>query len=319
MDFAFTDEQVELRRAVRDWLADTHGPDVLRRLEEAGSRAPALWDGLLGMGIAGLIVPKPQGGLGLGLVEAALIATELGRANVSEPIVDTALVAPRLIEDAHTLAAIARGEAKISLAHPINPWVADADTADHVLGGSATGERLASIDPLRRLFALHHAEDDPAMLDLAALMAAAQLVGGAERMLDLAAAYARERKQFGQPIGGFQAIKHQLAHVAIALEFARPVLWRAAYALEYGHGRAPIHVSHAKVAANDAAMVAAEIAIQVHGAMGYTYEVELHFWMKRAWALTGAWGDSAFHLGRLETAVIGGGIALGPAHSFEEF
>lgn len=317
MDFAFTQDQIELRDGVRAFLEGTHGPEVLRRLDAEGGRDPAIWRGLVEMGLTGLIVPEAQGGLGLVLVEAVLVAVELGRADVSEPIVDTALITPRLIADEAQLAAIASGELKVALAHPVNPWVADADQAGLLLGGAATRERLESADPLRRLFAVERAEADAAMLDLAALMAAAQLVGASERMLTLATEYAKDREQFGQPIGAFQAIKHHLASVAVALEFARPVLWRAAYALDHGHARAPIHVSHAKLAATDAAMQAAETAIQVHGAMGYTYEVDLHYWMKRAWALAGAWGDRAFHLRRLDDAVIGSAMAIGPDQTFE--
>lgn len=317
MRFAFTDEQIELRDGVRAFLEGTHGPEVLRRLDAEGGRDPAIWRALVEMGLTGLIVPEAAGGLGLGLVEAVLIAVELGRADVSEPIVDTALVAPRLIADEAQLARIAAGELKVALAHEANPWVADADQAGLVLGGAATGERLDSADPLRRLFAVERAEGDARMLDLAALMAAAQLVGAGERMLALATEYAKDREQFGQPIGGFQAIKHHLASVAVALEFARPVLWRAAYAMEHGHARTGVHVSHAKLAATGAAIQAAETAIQVHGAMGYTYEVDLHYWMKRAWALAGAWGDRAFHLRRVDDAVIGGAMAIGPDQTFE--
>jgi alkylation response protein AidB-like acyl-CoA dehydrogenase len=79
---------------------------------------------------------------------------------------------------------------------------------------------------------------------------------------------------------------------------------------------ASVHVSHAKLAAADAAIQTAETAIQVHGAMGYTYEVDLHFWMKRAWALAGAWGDRAHHLKRIDQAVIGGTLPIGPEHTF---
>ncbi|MBS0283958.1 MAG: acyl-CoA dehydrogenase family protein, partial [Proteobacteria bacterium] len=92
MNFIFTDEQIELRDGVRAFLEGTHGPEVLRRLDAEGGRDPAIWCGLVEMGLSGLIVPEAQGGLGLGLVEAALVAVELGRADVSEPVVDTALV-----------------------------------------------------------------------------------------------------------------------------------------------------------------------------------------------------------------------------------
>lgn len=320
MDFRLTEDQRNLRDAVREYLAGEHGPEVLRRLDADGARDPAIWDGLVGMGLAGLLVPEAGGGLGLGLVEAALIAIELGRANVSEPIADTALVAAPLL-DAADQARVATGALKIALAHPINPWIADLDVADRLYAGGAAGPPpaavpIASIDPLRRLFAPVPAAEDAALLDRAALIAAAQLLGGAEAMLALATDYAKTREQFGQPIGGFQAVKHQLATIAVKLEFARPLVWRAAHAAELGQGRAPVHISHAKVAAGDAAMLAAETAIQVHGAMGYTYEVDLHFWMKRAWALAGAWGDRAFHQRRIEAAVITGGMTIGPDTTF---
>lgn len=323
MDFRLTEDQRNLRDAVRDYLAGEHGPEVLRRLDADGARDAAIWDGLVGMGLAGLLVPEAQGGLGLGLVEAALVAVELGRANVSEPVADTALIAAPLL-DARLQEQVAAGTLRVALAHPINPWIADLDVAGLLLAGGATSapsgtpQRLDSVDPLRRLFApLASAGDDDALLDRAALITAGQLVGAAERMLELATDYAKTREQFGQPIGSFQAIKHHLATVAVKLEFARPVLWRAADALERGHARAPVHVSHAKVAATDAATIASETAIQVHGAMGYTYEVDLHFWMKRSWALAGAWGDRAFHQRRIAAAVIGGGLSIGPEMSFE--
>ncbi|AHE54639.1 acyl-CoA dehydrogenase family protein [Sphingomonas sanxanigenens] len=321
MDFRLTDDQRELRDAVRDYLAGEHGPETLRRLDAEGNRDPALWHGLVGMGMTGLLVSEADGGLGLGLVEAVLVAVELGRACVSEPVADTALVAAPLL-DAAQRQAIAAGGLKVALAHPANPWIADLDQAGLLYGGGTAlappePQPLESVDPLRRLFAPIAVEPDDILLDRAALIAAAQLAGAAERMLDLATDYAKTREQFGQPIGSFQAVKHHLATVAVKLEFAKPVLWRAAYAAEAGHARAPIQISHAKIATTDAAILSAETAIQVHGAMGYTYEVDLHFWMKRCWALAGAWGDRAFHQRRIEDAVIGGAMAIGPDTTFE--
>jgi len=318
MDFRLTPDQIELRDAVRDYLDAEHGPDRLRSLDAAGGRDDAVWAGLVGMGLTSVLVPAESGGLGLGLIEAVLIATEFGRANLSEPIADTALVAAPLIP-LDRREALAAGELKVALAHPINPWIADLDQSGLLLGGErpAAPVQLDSVDPLRRLFApVANARNDDALLDRAALIAAAQLVGGAERMLALATDYAGAREQFGQPIGKFQAIKHHLATVAVKIEFARPVVLRAAYAAQQDHARAPVHISHAKLAATDAAMLAAETAIQVHGAMGYTYEVDLHFWMKRAWALAGAWGDRAFHQRRIEAATVNGGMTLGPAATF---
>lgn len=308
MDFRFSDDQLTLAAGVRDYLAGTYGPDVLRRLDAEGARNPAIWQGLVDMGLTALLIPETEGGLGLGLVDAALIAAECGRACVAEPLVDTAFIAvPWLLArgDITALPAILAGECNVPLPHRINGWTAD-----------GAGDPLESVDPLRRLVRGGQ-EDDPYLLDLAALMSAAQLVGIADSMLIQATEYAKLRTQFGQPIGAFQAIKHQLANCSVAIEFAKPVVWRAAAALADGLKSASVHVSHAKVAASDAAIFTAETAIQVHGAMGYTYEVDLHFWMKRAWALAGAWGSRAFHLGRIDAAIIGGTLATGPAHTFD--
>jgi len=309
MDFRFSDDQLTLTESVRDYLSGTHGPEVLRRLDEQGNRDPAIWQGLVEMGLTGLLVPEEHGGLGLGLVEAALIAAECGRACLAEPLVDTAFVAvPWLVHQGDTdgLQAIAQGTRTVPLPHVLNPWVADGE-----------GQPLQSVDPLRNL-AMFSASGpaDEHLLNLGALMSAAQLLGLADAMLHQATEYAKIRTQFGQPVGAFQGLKHQLASCAVAIEFAKPVVWRAAQALQDGVASAAAHVSHAKLAAGDAAIQTAETAIQVHGAMGYTYEVDLHFWMKRSWALCGAWGDRAFHVRRIDEAVLGGSLPIGPEHTF---
>jgi alkylation response protein AidB-like acyl-CoA dehydrogenase len=174
-------------------------------------------------------------------------------------------------------------------------------------------ERAESIDPLRRLFTLTwtpraetclaHGERARTLLDAAfdrgALATAAQQLGVAQQLLDTAVQYACTREQFGQAIGAFQAIKHMLANVAVRLEFARPVVYRAAFSVAHGSPDRAIAVSHAKAAASDAAQLAAKTALQVHGAIGYTWEVDLHLWMKRAWSLDLAWGSAAWHRQRI--------------------
>lgn len=336
MDFTITEDQATLTQGVRDYLAGVHTPEVLRALDTSDSRrSEGVWRGLAQMGLPGLLVPEAEGGLSLSLLDAVLIAAELGRAGVAEPLAETALVAAPLLARAGgqeaLLAAIAAGEAKVALQHPANPWVADLDGASHLLsvkGGalllaeqSGGAEPIDSVDPLRRLYppvapAGTKVGSADALLDHAALIAAAQLVGVADAMLGQATDYAKNRSQFGQPIGAFQAVKHHLATAVVKIEFAKPVIQRAAVALAEGSANAPVHISHAKLAAADAAWAMSETAIQTHGAMGYTYEVDLHFWMKRAWALAGAWGDRAFHLARIDAAVIGGALPIGPGHSF---
>jgi alkylation response protein AidB-like acyl-CoA dehydrogenase len=133
------------------------------------------------------------------------------------------------------------------------------------------------------------------LADRAAAGTAALLVGLAERMLALTAAYAKERRQFGKPIGSFQAVKHHLADARVALEFARPATYRAAWSLATAQPTLSHDASMAKAMASEAADLAARVALQVHGAIGYTWECDLHFFLKQTWALSRAWGDAATH------------------------
>jgi alkylation response protein AidB-like acyl-CoA dehydrogenase len=133
------------------------------------------------------------------------------------------------------------------------------------------------------------------LADRAAAGSAALLVGLADRMLAMAAAYAKERHQFGKPIGSFQAVKHLLADARVALEFARPATYRAAWSLATAQPTLSHDASMAKAMASDAADLAARVALQVHGAIGYTWECDLHFFLKQTWALSRAWGDAATH------------------------
>jgi alkylation response protein AidB-like acyl-CoA dehydrogenase len=135
-------------------------------------------------------------------------------------------------------------------------------------------------------------------------------------MLELSAAYAKERVQFGRPIGTNQAVKHHLANVAVKLEFARAVVYAAVTRVGAVDARSLAAVSHAKLAASAAADLAARTAIQVHGAMGYSWEVDLHFYMKHAWALAGSWGDRNFHARRLQGLLCGGALTPGPDQTF---
>ena len=133
------------------------------------------------------------------------------------------------------------------------------------------------------------------LADRAAAGTAALLIGLADRMVAMASAYAKERHQFGKPIGSFQAVKHLLANARVALEFARPATYRAAWSLATAQPTLSHDASMAKAMASDAADLAARVALQVHGAIGYTWECDLHFFLKRTWALSRAWGDAATH------------------------
>ena len=174
-----------------------------------------------------------------------------------------------------------------------------------------TGEVVSSIDPLRNLVKGKGGNDKniDSVNFYGAVLTAAQLIGLSKRMLDMSVDYAKDRHQFGKPIGSFQAVKHQLANVHTQIEFTRPIIHLAAI-------KGGMAVHNAKVAAIDTAMLAAETAIQVHGGMGYTFEVDLHLFMKRAWALCGEWGDRNYHMKKLEDYIFNGDVELGPGHTF---
>ena len=149
-----------------------------------------------------------------------------------------------------------------------------------------------SVDRTRRLFEVS-GEDQPdrEAFDRAVLAVSAQLLGLGERVLADSVTYVKQRKQFGREIGSYQAIKHQLADVRIALDFARPLV--------HGAALGEISVSAAKVAASDAAYLASRTGLQVHGAIGYTAEFDLSIWLTKIRALVGAWGTPSWHRGRL--------------------
>ena len=129
------------------------------------------------------------------------------------------------------------------------------------------------------------------------------LIGLGQAMLDLTVSYATERQQFGVPIGSFQAVKHHLADAALALEFARPAVWRAAWSVAHAEATRARDVSMAKAMASDAAELVGRKALQCHGAIGYTVEANLHLYLKRTWALARAWGDAAHHTDRVADAL----------------
>lgn len=351
MDFTFTEDQLAFRDAVSRFLMTEAAPETLREIWETDAgRSPQMRQRIAQQGLTGLSVPEPEGGLGLGDVDWVLMTQELGYYAIPDSLADTAYVAVGLLAGlpeghparAAWLPKVVDGSVRIAVGHPVNPWVADAHLADLLLLPRDTGaglelhavpheavqiEPLASIDASRRLARVTW---DPspqsciadaatgqrlwdAALERGALNVAGQLIGLAQRMLDMSVDYAAQRKQFGKAIGSFQAVKHQLADVATRIEFARPVLYRAAAALAGGEALTPSLVSHAKLAAAEAAWSASRKGIQVHGAMGYTWEVDLQMFMKRAWVLDAAWGDRGFHKARLGDALFTDAAPLGPA------
>jgi alkylation response protein AidB-like acyl-CoA dehydrogenase len=261
--------------------------------------------------VLGVLTPEAHGGFGGDELDLVLLLEETGRAALPEPVVEHAAVAVPLLDDARAEAAAA-GAVTITVVPP-SGLALYADTADLVLLGDRFVEpgtlqrrRHESVDGSRRLFAIP--APPPAVqlasVDRVALGIAAQLIGLADRMLTMTVDYAKERRQFGVPIGSFQAVKHHLADVALALEFSRPLVYRAAWSIARGDDDRSVHVAMAKARASETALHAGRVALQVHGAIGYTTEYDLHLWMKRAWALAASWGDAAWHDGRVGRAIL---------------
>ena len=347
MDFTFSEDQLLFQDSVRDFLVNEVTPERVRASGESDNgRDDALWSQLVELGLTGMTVAEEHGGLGMNELDFVLLAQECGYVALPEPLVHTALVAVPLLQQiggelaAEWLPRIATGEAKVVVGIAENGLVEDAHVADLLL--LEDGARLVaatqaevtlchneSVDPSRKLFtvdigdgATTVAEGDEARclvagaLNRGALGAAAQAVGLAQRMIDLSVQYTSERQQFGKPIGSFQAVKHHMANVAVRLEYAKAPVHRAAYTVANNQEIAAHAVSHAKLVACEAANLAAKHSIQVHGAMGYTWEVDLHIYMKKAWALANTWGDAGFHKTRVADRIFAEGAALGADATF---
>jgi alkylation response protein AidB-like acyl-CoA dehydrogenase len=293
MRFAFSDEQLAFRDAARDLFAQhCTAAHVRDAWTNATGRVPGLWERLHALGVVGVLA---QGGT---MVDLILVLEETGRFAVPEPIVETAAFGVPLL---------ARDDVVVATAHSLVPW---ADTADVVITAAGLFDPRAvelvprpSVDGARRLFEIRgDAQPPPAGMPDAygrgVCGIAAQLCGLTERMLELTAEYVKERRQFGVPVGSFQAVKHHLANARIALEFTRPLVYRSAVTLD------PAHTSMALAKAADTALLTARAALQCHGAIGYTTEYDLHLYMKRAWALARAWGDARFHRARVAEAIL---------------
>lgn len=349
MDFRFSQDQLDFQDSVKTFLAAECTPEHLRKLVDTETRRDAgRWQKLAELGLTGFFVPEDLGGLGLNEVDFVLIAEACGAAALPETLVEQAsVIAPLLAacpagqarDDA--LASFAEGTLQLAIQVPGADKVGDMHAAGAlVYAGDKSSVMLAqsedvteraqsSIDPLRCLFDVtakngHLLAGDGVALwaqayERGALFAAAQMTGLAQTMIDMAVAYAQQRTQFGRPIGSFQAVKHHLASAQVAVSFAQPVVYRAAYAVAQGAADMSTAVSHAKIAASDAAMTASKAAIQCHGAMGYTFEVDLHLWMKRAWALIGAWGDRDFHMKRVTDFTLGAKAPIGADLTFAAF
>lgn len=328
MDFRFSDDQVLFGETIRDILAkDCSAAAVRQAWDNRSGTVPGLWETLASTGVIGLTAPEEAAGLGMSDVDLVLLMEELGYAACPELVLEHTAVALPLVAEAGNaaqrdrwLAPGAAGDLRISVSLG-SPFVLGAAQAHGLILRSgdelhivAVGETeltaQTSVDETRRL-AMVSWDPSPATLltaDLeiieraerrAAVAAAAQCVGIAQRLLDATVAYVHEREQFGKPVGVNQAVKHHLADVGKAIEFARPMVYRGAWSISAGAPDAPEASSMAKLLASNAVDLACRSSLQCHGAIAYTAEYDLQLWLKRGWALSAAWGSVTDHRNRL--------------------
>lgn len=320
MRFAFTDDQRALADGLRDMLARECTPAHVRAVWDADTGTDReLWSRLAEMGVIGLLAAEADGGMGASMVEAVLVFQELGRAAVPGPVIETAAVVVPALAGSDVVAELVNGRRVATAALDGLAVVPHAAAADVVLCpdglldlAGATTSDLHGIDHGRRLASVTGGTLTPVAFDIdaarerAALATAAFLVGAGETLITMAGDYARDRRQFGRPIGSFQAVKHLLADALLRVEFAKAPLHRAAWSLTVDDPDQARDVSMAKVLADEAAHAASRAALQVHGAIGYTWESDLHLWMKKVWALERTAGTTSFHRHRVRDAILGG-------------
>jgi alkylation response protein AidB-like acyl-CoA dehydrogenase len=324
VDFDLTEDQKEIRRIARDLLAARSPMEAVRAAAEGGGYDPRLWRELSELGWPGIAVAEEHGGQGLGAVELGVLLEELGYACAATPFLPTAAVAAAIQtagsdeQRARWLPGLASGE--LTAGAGTRELAADApgaavlllldgDRAELVAGDDAEVEPRATIDPTRRYGrvvatgAVEPLGEAAAGVVLAAI--AAEVVGVAQRALDMTVAYVKERRQFGMPVGAFQAVGHRCARMLLHVESARSTAYFAAWAAGAERERLPEAAAMAAAAAADGGREVTAGAIQAHGGIGFTWEADVHWLYKRAQldaALLGGAGRHRAALARIGAA-----------------
>jgi alkylation response protein AidB-like acyl-CoA dehydrogenase len=346
MRFELTDDQQAIQQTAREFLASRYPPEEVRRLalEDERGFTDEQWRAIAELGWPALVVPEDDGGLGLGVVELAVIQEQLGYALAPTPLLSTvgaalAIAAAGSAEQrAEWLPALAEGERRGTVAPLYAGFAFDDGAASGTLEGvpdaggadvlvvpagheqvavvdlQGEGVRVAAVealDPTRRLSTVTlerapatalSAADGGALArarDVIAVAVAAESVGVAQRAMEMAVAHARDRKQFGRPIGVFQAVSHPCAQMLLETEGARSAVLFAAWALDHSPEEAPLAAAMAKAYASDAGWRVPAAALQVLGGIGFTWEHDLHFWLKRGRANAATAGDARSHRARV--------------------
>ena len=347
MDFDFSDDQLALRDGARELLAGLASPDRVRAFTTTGAPYDAaLWHAMVEQGWLGVAVPEADGGLGLGIVEVAILVEQIGCHAAPAPYLSAVLAidACRRAGDLDRAARLLTGELVACVAwsrragavraersgegwavtgrsEPV-PYAPAADVAI-VPAATPDGAALFLVDldahgapprepamdvtrplgwlPLDTTPAIHLGGADAvdALVDLGAALTSVEMLGGARAVLDMAVAYAKDRVQFGKPIGSFQAIKHKCADMLVDVEGMHSSAYWAAWAIGAGDPDASVAASTAKCWASDASKRVMANALQVHGGIGFTWEHDLHFFLKRAQLDQLQFGNSSFHRERL--------------------
>jgi alkylation response protein AidB-like acyl-CoA dehydrogenase len=310
MDFDLTDDQKEIKRVAKELLAARSSFAKVREAAEAGEYDAALWRELCELGWPGIAVAEEHGGQGLGAVELAVLLEELGYACAATPFLSTA-VAAAVIQSAGTpeqqerwLPELASGEstAAIGTADLVADGVGAAvavliDGSDAVLIEAPQAEALRTIDSTRR-YATVSGDGEPLGANATARIhaaIAAEVVGVCQRGLDMTLEYVKDRKQFGVPVGSFQAVSHRCAQMLLQTESARSTAYYAAWAADADPDRLPEGSALAAAAAADGGRDVTASAIQAHGGIGFTWEADVHWLYKRAQLDTAMLGGSRRH------------------------
>ena len=324
MRFTLSEDQNEIKRTAKDLLAARAGTAALREHAEAGHYDDKLWAELGELGWPGIAVSEEHGGQGLGLVELCVLAEELGYACAATPFLGNALAALALEEagsDAQRsqwLPGLASGELRGAFGQ-IGELIPDAVGADVVvvLDGDGGGvvveggavEAVEAVDSSRRYGRVSEASGDaldddvrPA-LDRALVTVSAELVGVGQRALDMTLDYVKERKQFGVPVGTFQAVQHKAAQMLLDTEGGRSATFFAAWTADAEPDRLATAAAMAKSWTSDRARDTTASAIQLHGGIGFTWEADVHWWFKRAQLDAHFLGSGGAHRARLSELV----------------
>ena len=319
MDFQLSAEQLALQEGIRSFCNARVAPDRLPALEQQGGFEQKLWTALAEMGVFNLRLSEADGGLGLGTADAVVIFAELGRRLVPGPLC-WSHVAAGLIDGASSGETVVGGLDLVgpaSTPYLIEHWEAldvllllRPDGVYRVDPKALVTEAIAN--PLDPLTPLHHVATLPQGERLGggelmkrlrlegAVLVSALLLGIAEATQELALDYAKQREQFGRIIGSFQAIKHMLADMFVRQEVARAAVYAAGATVDCPEvGDVQRAVAAAKITAGEAAMKNSRACIQVHGGMGYTWEIPAHYYLKRTWVLDTVFGAGDEHAERV--------------------